>query len=162
MEKLYKLRNYQGKNFLERVRYFKIFVLFQKIFKIYLELLFYSELGKLSVEYLQFDTITNIEYMRKFELNNLFISIVLESSNLDTMHYIKHFYDKESVQKIYSHHDYQDYPELKCLLSYNITSVTHYLKNNIWFKDKTIGKFFNLIYLDEIRMKKISKVNWFY
>ena len=81
MEKLYKLRNYQGKNFLERVRYFKIFVLFQKIFKIYLELLFYSELGKLSDEYLQFNTITNIEYMRKFERDSIFITMVLEMNN---------------------------------------------------------------------------------
>ena len=84
-------------------------------------LLFYSELGKLSVEYLQFNTITNIEYVRIIHQDNLFISIVLQIFE-DDFEYIRNYHGIET----YSNINYKDDPERKCLSNYGLTSFMHY------------------------------------
>ena len=91
-----------------------------------MELLFYSQLGKLSVEYLQFKTITNIEYVTKFQQDNLFISIVIDIFELD-FEYIRLYFGIENKEE--NHFDvnfsihYKDSPERKCLSSYQLSST---------------------------------------
>ena len=82
-----------------------------------MELLFYSQLCKLSVEYLQYNTITNIEYKRKFEQDNIYISIVLDVNRND-LFYIKYYYGIANNYNI----DYENSLEQKCLSSHGIMS----------------------------------------
>ena len=85
-----------------------------------MELLFYSELGKLSVEYLQFNTINNIEYMSEFQQDKLFISIVLESDERFIERHIKRYYMRNIIinDNIYSLTINK--VGVKCLKNYNI------------------------------------------
>ena len=88
-------------------------------------LLFYSELGKLSIEYLQFNTITNIEYKNEFQQDKLFISFFLEHNI--PYSFIKFYYSNYSnIRKFYSDINKNG---TKCLDSFNLKNIQDNISN---------------------------------
>lgn len=144
--------------------------------KIYLEILFYSQLGKLTAEYLQFNSITKIEYLRKFEQDTLFISIVLEFNNFDFDNIIRYYHRKNQQDNYDNHNKY--IAEQNCLSSYGLRSIRStlyhpyndkdndvitaikFICNNITFNQIMDKNFFHYYYLsDGIDIEFIKFIN---
>ena len=84
-----------------------------------MQLIFYSQLGKLSVEYLQFKSITEIEYVRQFEQDTIFISIVLDPARFNFEFF--RLYSLCNYDQDCYHIEHQKYHLIeKCLASYGL------------------------------------------
>ena len=130
-----------------------------------MELLIYSQIVKLSVEYLQFNKITNLGYVNKFKQDSIYISIVLET-NLDFESIRRHLcaddnscYKRENLKhKCLSNYgiDSDKYIDEKYFDNDYITSV-QFICNNITYKKMMDKNLFNVYFINDgmdIELKK--------
>ena len=143
--------------FLNMSMKFLLIIYFQKILKIYLELLFYSEIGKLSVEYLQFDTITNIEYLKKFE-TDLYFSVIIDRV-YDFQDIKRKYWKLKNPHKYNYQYDVNFEEVFKCYSSFGIDSDIYEFYNNADNLDNdeliTISIICNNITLDQIMHRNL-------
>ena len=90
----------------------------------------------MSVEYLRFNTITNIEYSSGFEQDSFFLSIIFEKN--EYFQYIPYFYLKDKSQ-----HNFNSIEEENCILRYindnNLESIK-FLNTFEYLKRKNYNK----------------------
>ena len=86
--------------------------------------MFYSEIGKLTVEYLKFNTITNIEYLKNFKQDHLFITIIFEKNEDFRLIPYRYFEEKRQYNP-----DTENIELRRCASSYNYNSSI--LDNNL-------------------------------
>ena len=119
-----------------------------------MRIIFFSELGKLSIEYLSFNTITNIEYIEKFDQDKFFISIVLEMDK-DLSHIQQYYNGKNNFM-------YNFNWKQKCLKSYGYfpnTVFSNYSNENDFDNDEIM--YLTLI-CNNLTLDQIMDRNFFY